>query len=237
MSRSTFRIATHANLALANPEFRIGNLPEFAGETEWVFLVPGPNGHKLRLVPDDWIATMRALGARSAWYGYGPSANLRGEGVWTEGAEGFCFYRLIVVKTEDGHSRSTLTGHPASSPTPLTDVSGATARLRETLPQMLAVVPRSSEFKAWLDDAAAILDGRTEPPASALEAFPPGFYPPEHIRLFAGAERGDVFGTGGMGWWYDNSERDEAFDRVSRNYARTLYPAFVAASKLKIDPR
>lgn len=230
MTLVLFRLATHLNAALADPDVKLGLLPEFEEDVEWVFLVPGPNGHKLRHTPDDWVATMRSLGAQCAWYGVGPSRDVRGEGIWTEGESGLCFYRLIESKAEDGHRRKTLTGFPGVSPQrPGIDVPAAADAFRKALAPMIALgEARRTSLTGRLEEAAAVLDGEAAPSPSALEAFPPGIYPPSHIRLCDAAHRGDVFLTGGQGSWFD----EVGYDETSEAYAGALLDAAVAASRL-----
>lgn len=238
MRYGAFRLATFANAALRGSPVPWDLLPEFEGDVEWVFLVPGPNGHKLRKDPSSWIQAMQEADARRAWFSFGPSVELRGEGVMAEG-NNRVFYLLSGRRVEeDGHFRATLNGHSVTTElAPHVDgVAIATERLRHALSPMIAYAegPRRGEFAAELRGALSLLAGEEAPSSEIAAQFPPNIYSREHVTLLAATVRGDVFGNGGMGWWYDTGIRDDEFQRVTGAYAAALYPAYVAASYLEL---
>ena len=234
---SAFRLATHANAALAGLDVDWNRLPEFPSDADWTFYVPGSNGRKLRKTPAEWVETMRSLGTRRAWYGYGPP-DAPGDGVWTESDAGRNYYHATETFEERILVRASLNGRPVSPSFAalFTEVQPATEALRNALPWMLDYASgfNHNEFVPYFTSAMDLFAGRATPPEWVDSMFP-SIYPQEHRILLAAAAAGNVFGNGGMGWWNDFNPRDpELFRQLTECYRGVLFSAYVAASRLEI---
>ncbi len=239
MRYAAFFLATHTNAALAG---RLDFVPfppvtTLSGTPEWVFYALGPNGRKLRSTPQEWVEVLRKLGAKRAWFGY--DLEFRSEGIWIEGTFGLQFYWIrneVVVPRE--HSRISIYGRVASTdqrlePSPVPEVL---RRLGQSLEGMIefSKEERPDTFSKMLLEARGILQG--DPVHKGIaELFPGSLYPLENQKLLGAAASGDVFGNGGMGWWFDfHNSDEERFRLVTKNYAKPFNEAFPAASFLDL---
>jgi hypothetical protein len=229
-----FALATNANAGLAGHE---GKLPYWEPNLEWVFLVPGPNGDRLRKDLIDWTLTMRHARAVRAWLGYDPYP-----GVVVEGEGASWFYSVSGRRTEDGHFRYWCKGRALStselrSPQGIAEAAERLTEAVEKIAQYNATTRRDAElWQPKFDTALGYLRlvgtgaPRSEVPPEVVALFPGKLYSPDHGLLLAAASSANVIGTGGMGSWMDYGPRDEAFDEQTKALGGALALAYSAAS-------
>lgn len=234
MIPAAFDLATHANAALSGYE---GKLPDWEPNLEWVFLVPGPNGDRLRKDLTDWALTMRHAGAKSAWMEFDEYP-----GVVVEGTKESWFYSVSGRRVEDGHFRYWCKGRPFSSPKPERPPG-----LFEAAEKLVKGIEAIASYNhAYRTDAEAWQPSfqmaqrylglmgtqapRSEVPPDSAAAFPGHLYSTDHGLLLAAAAKANVVGTGGMGSWMDYGPRDESFNRATRALGEALASAYSAAS-------